>query len=425
MSVDVSLSPLQEPTGTASAQSGAAEGEISMLDLLIVLAEKKRKILSVTLIFGVVGLALSFILPERYTSSVVLLPPQQNSSLGAGIASQLGSLGGMAALAGGGLAGGALSLKNPNDQFVGMLKSRTVEDAMIQRFGLMQEYRSKYESDAREKLEKRVTIEGSGKDGLIRISVEDKDPNRAAELANGYVDQFRKLSEHLAITEAAQRRLFFEQQLEEEKDRLANAEEALKQTEQKTGLIQLDSQARALIQSAAALRGQIAAKEVQIQSMRTFATSENAQLVQAQQELDGLRAQLKKLGGSEEGSDTDLMMPKGRVPQAGLEYIRKVREVKYEETIFEILARQFEVAKLDEAKQGSLIQVVDAGVPPDKRSFPKRTFIVLGAVIAGFIVGICSVIASASIGHLKLEPAIDAKLLYLRQMMSWRGHHTA
>src|ERR1700722_16126163 len=279
-----------------------------------------------------------------------------------GLAAQLGNLSGMASLA-----GGSLGLKNSNDMYVAMLKSRTVEDAVVQRFDLMKEYKKKYQSEARGALEHHSVIDGSNKDNLIRVSVKDHDPNRAAELANGYVEQFRKLSEHLAITEASQRRLFFEQQLEHAKDNLANAEDALKRTEQKTGLIELDSQARALIESAAALRAEIAAKEVQIESMRTFATGENAQLIQAQQELDGLRTQLARLGGSE-NIDSGLMVPKGQVPEAGLEYVRKLRDVKYYETIFEILARQFEIAKLDEAKQGAVVQVVDAAVPPDKRS---------------------------------------------------------
>ena len=164
------------------------------------------------------------------------------------------------------------------------------------------------------------------------------------------MDEFRELSKHLAFTEAQQRAAFFQQQLEESKDNLANAEEALKRTEQTTGLIQLDSQAKALIESAAELRAQIAAKEVQIQAMQTYATGENAQVIQAQQELESMRGQLAQLGGSDESANS-LIVPKGKVPEAGLEYVRKLRDVKYYETIFDILARQFEIAKLDEAKR--------------------------------------------------------------------------
>jgi uncharacterized protein involved in exopolysaccharide biosynthesis len=406
--------PDDSPPAPALARHGAEEDdEISMLDLLIVLAERKRVVLWVTAVFAILAIVISLLLPVRYTATVTLLPPQQNSSIGAALASQLGSMGGMAALA-----GGSLGLKNPNDMFVGMLKSRTVEDAMIQRFGLMQEYHQKYFSDARKEFESRATVDGSGKGGLIQISVEDSDPRRAADLANGYVDQFRNLSQHLAITEASQRRLFFERELEQAKNNLANAEEGLKLTEQTTGLIQLDSQARALIDSAASLRAQITEREVQIQGMQTYATGENAQLVQAQRELESLRGQLAKLGGSEESTGGELIVPKGRVPEAGLEYVRKLRDVKYNETIFDILARQFELAKLDEAKEGALIQVVDPAIPPDKRSFPKRGLIVIGATVLGFFFGVFLALMQAGLARMQKDPEANLKLHLLRKVLS-------
>jgi uncharacterized protein involved in exopolysaccharide biosynthesis len=399
---------------------GGEDDEISLLDLLIVLAERKRIIFGITAAFTILAIAISLLLPPRYKATLTLLPPQQSSSMGAALASQLGNLGGMAALA-----GSSLGIKNPNDMYVAMFKSRTVEDAMVQHFGLMQEYHSRYSSDARKAFENHATVDGSGKDGLIHISVEDRDPRRAAELANGYIDQFRAQSQHLAITEAAQRRLFFEQQLEQAKDSLAKAEEALKQTEQTTGVIQLDSQARALIESAASLRAQITAREVQIQGMQTYATGENAQLVQAQRELDGMRAQLAKLGGSEDSHGGEFIVPKGLVPEAGLEYVRKLRDVKYNETIFEILARQFEVAKLDEAKQGALIQVVDSAVPPDKRSFPKRGLIVIGATVLGFFIGAFTALFQAGFRRLKDDPEATAKLHLLRRAIALKRQRTS
>jgi tyrosine-protein kinase Etk/Wzc len=385
--------------------------EISLLDLLIVLAERRRIIFSITLTFLVVAIVASLILPKSYTATAVLLPPQQNSSIGSAIASQLGSLGSMASLATGGL-----GIKNPNDMYVAMFRSETVENAMVQKFGLQREYQKRLLSDTRKSFEHHSTVDGSSKDNLIHISVEDRDPQRAADLANGYINEFRHLTEHLAITEAGQRRLFFEQQLEQAKDNLANAEEALKKTEQTTGLIQLDSQARALIESAATLRAQIAAKEVQIQAMRTYATGENAQLVEAQQELDSMRAELAKLGGSEDNNDS-LIVPRGRVPEAGLEYIRKLRDVKYYETIFEILARQFEIAKLDEAKEGAVVQVVDPAIKPDRRSFPKRALIVIVATIGGLLIGILVALAQAGWARLKEDPESSAKLALLTRTL--------
>lgn len=390
------------------------EDEISLLDLLIMLAERKRTIFWVTASFAVLAILISLLLPVRYTATVTLLPPQQNSSLSSQLTSQLGSLGGVAALA----TGGSNLLKNPNDMYVGMLRSRTVEDAIIQHFGLMQEYHKRYLSDTRKKFEKYATVDGSGKDGLIHISVEDRDPSRAANLANGYVDQFRDLSQHLAITEAGQRRIFFEQQLKQANQNLGNAEEALKETEQKTGLIQLDSQARALIESAAALRAQITAKEVQIQAMRTYANGENAQLFEAQQELDSLRAQLAKLGGSGDNSE-GIIVSKGQMTEAGAEYAGRLRDVKYYETIFDILARQFELAKLDEAKEGAIIQVVDPAVPPDKKSFPPRTLIIVGVTVLGFVLSILLALVQAALSHFRSDPDAIAKIAPLLRAMSW------
>lgn len=387
--------------------------EISLLDLLIVLAKRRRTILWFTVACAALGIVVSFIVPKRYTATVTLLPPRQESSLSSMLASQLGNLGGMAALA-----GGSLGLKNPNDMYVAMFQSQTAEDAMIKRFNLMQEYHKRYLSDARKEFEHYATVDGSTKDGLIHISVEDRDPKRAADLANGYVDEFRDLSQHLAITEAGQRALFFQQQLALARNNLSDAEDALLDTEKKTGLIQLDSQARALIESAASLNAQIAVKEMQIRGMQTYATGENAQLMQAQQELESLRAQLGKLGGTASLAEGGILVPKGQVPKASLEYARKLREVKYYDTIFNLLAQQYELAKLDEAKEGALIQVVDPAIPPDKKSSPKRTLIILCALLLGLLIGIFWALWQAALEHMRGDPVVASKLNLLWHSIS-------
>lgn len=394
----------------------ADEKMISLFEILFILAERKLFILKVTAAIAVLALVTVFLLPVRYSATATILTPQQSNSLSTALSAQLGNLGSMASLASGGF-----GLKNPNDLYVGMLTSRSVEDAMVQHFDLMGEYHKKYFSDARKKLEKRATIDGAGKDSLIHITIEDPDPRRAAQLANGYVDQFRILSQRLAITEASQRRLFFEQELEQAKDNLAKAEEAMKQTEQSTGLIEVSSQAKALIDSASILRAEIAAKEVQIQGIETYANGENAQLVLARQELESLRGQLAKLGGSEDDGSAGFILPKGMVPEASLEYIRKMRDVKYNETIFDILARQFEAAKLDEARQGAIIQVVDTATVPDKRSFPKRGFIVAGATLAGFFMAIFAAIFLALMERILSDPEANQKMRDLRKAFSIRG----
>jgi tyrosine-protein kinase Etk/Wzc len=357
------------------------EPEVSLLDLVVPLVREKWFI--ARFVFGAVALAIvvSFVLPVRYEANVTLLPPtQHSSSLGSALMGQMETMGSIAELA----TGGSLNLKNPADMYVALLTSRTVEDAMIRDFGLMAEYHDKRMSDARKDLQRRTSVAAGKKDGLIRISLEDHDPKRAADLANGYVEEFRRLSASLAITEAARRRLFFEQELERSKKDLSGAEEDMQKTQETTGVLQIDSQARALIESAAVLRAQVVAKEVEIEGMKSFAAEDNPQLLLAKQQLTALQSQLQQIAGSQHDTGSDIVLSKGRVTKAGLEYLRRYRELKYRETVFELLAKELEMAKLDEAREGEIVQVVDQAVVPDRRSSPHRTWIVLGTTMLSF-----------------------------------------
>ncbi len=318
------------------------------------------------------------------------------------------------------MAGSMLGMKNINDMYVSMMKSRSVEDAVIQRYGLQSEYHKTYLAETRKALEKHTQIDGSTKDGLIRLNFTDRNPNRAAEIANGYVEQFRNLSQNLAITEASQRRVVFQSQLNKTKTDLQNADEALKRTELATGMVQMDGQARAMIDSAARLRAQIVAKEVQIQAMRSYAGEENPALTQAQTELEGLRSQFNKMMGSNGGSADDVFLPKGAVPQAGLEYVRRLRDVKYYEAIFEVLARQLEMAKLDEAREGAYIQVVDPAVAPEQKSFPKRGLFTISGVAVGFTFGIMLALLQGGLARMQQNPATKEKLDLLKRSL-WAG----
>jgi len=368
----------------STAERFHADPEISLLDHLIVLLENRRYILTFVLCAAALSTAIAFLLPAQYEGKVVLLPPAQNSSVGSALLGQLGNMGALGSLAS--LASGNLGIKNPAEMYISLLTSRTVEDAIIRRFNLLQEYDVTRMSDARKQLEHRTTATAGAKDGLIHLSIEDHNPTRAAELANGYVEEFRKLSASLAITEAARRRLFFEQQLQTSKEELTAAENAMSKTQQTTGVLEIDSQARSLIGSAAVLRAQVAAKQVQIEAMRSFATEDNPGLVLAKQELAALQSQLQRMAGSQQDAGSDINLSKGRVTQAGMEYLRRYRDLKYQETVFELLAKEFEIAKLDEAREGSIVQVVDPAVPPDRRSSPHRILIVLGSTFFAFVV---------------------------------------
>lgn len=368
-----------------SAIVSGGETEVTLLDLIIPLVREKWFIARFVLGGIALAIVVALVLPAGYEAQVALLPPtQHSSSLGSALMGQMETMGSIAELA----TGGGLNLKNPVDMYVALLTSRTVEDAMIRDFGLMAEYHDKRMSDARKHLQRRTSIAAGKKDGLIRITFEDPDPKRAADLANGYVEEFRRLSASLAIGEAARRRLFFQQELEQSSKDLAAAEEDMRKTQETTGVLQIDSQARALIESAAILRAQVVAKEVEIQGMKSFAADDNPELVLAKQQLAALQSQLQQIAGSQHDAGSDIVLSKGRVTEAGLEYLRRLRELKYHETVFELLAKELEMAKLDEAREGEIVQVVDQAVVPDRRSSPHRMYIVVGTTILSFFVAV-------------------------------------
>jgi len=370
----------------------------SLRVLMMVIAKWNVLIGRTAILIAVLGAAAALVLPDVYTATVVILPPQQSSSGGAALLAQLGSLGGMAA---GGA--GAMGIKNPNDLQIALLKSETVQNAIIHRFHLDQLYGCKYLSKSRRQWERRTHVDGGVKDGLIRLSVEDKDPARAALLANGWVDEYRRFGATLAVSEAAQRRLFFEQQLASARDELASAEDALKQTELRTGVIEIGGQAHAMIESAAVLRGQIAAKQVEIRGMHQFAAEQNPDLVRAEQELAGLTGQLAQMDVQSNGRRGDLVAPKGSLTDAGLAYVRAQREVKYHETVYELLARQYEVARVDEARQGASIQVVDAAEAPDRPSSAYRWWTLTASLLFAFPLSILIALGAEATMILRLR----------------------
>lgn len=385
--------------------ASAEESEISLLDLGIVLAKRKKLVLGLPAVAAVVSVAVALQLPDIYTGSTKVLPPQQGQSSASALLSQLGGLGG--------IAGGMAGIKNPNDMYVGMLKSRTVADNLIQRFDLLNYYEAKYPSQARKRLESRTTI-AAGKDGIITIDFDDKDPKRAAEIANAYVDELYKLTKVLAVTDASQRRLFFERQFLQAKENLAKAEVAAKQAIDKGGLANIDAQGRTMIETTARLRAQVSVKEVQIGAMRSFAAERNPNLLMAQQELAALKTQLAKI----EGTNGNHAIVSGG--GSGFDSLHLLRDVKYYETIFEMLAKQFELAKIDEAKDSAMVQVMDKAIEPDRKSKPKRALIVLVSTLVAGFVGILAAFIREGAERARQNPDTAERLQVLRRHLAWR-----
>ena len=356
--------------------------EVTLIDLLTQLAYRKWLIAKGTGIAVLAGVILSLVLPVRYTATTKIMPPQQTQSTASMLMmNQLSGAGGgsLAALAGGGL------LKNPNDIYVGLLNSRPVADAIIQKFSLAKEYHAKEMTEARKKLAD-FTVVTSEKNGFIAVSVTDKDRKRVAEIANAYTDQLRILTKTLAVTEASQRRVFYEEQLKQAKDALVSAELAFQRVQQQKGLVQLDAQAKAMIEGLAVLRAQVAAKQVEVQALRSYSTEQNPDVQLAERDLVSLQAEETRLEQSNHAPGI-AGLGLGNVPAAGLEYLRAAHELQYQQALFDMLMKQYDAAKLDESKDAAIIQVVEAAIEPDHKSSPKRAIILLLSAFVGFFAG--------------------------------------
>ncbi len=379
---------------TAHELPGKADNEAGLFDMLLILAEYKKRIVLVPLAAAAIAAGVSLVLPNVYEATTKLLPPQQNQSGAAALLSQLGGAAGLAA--------GMTGMKNPGDVYIGMLKSRTIADRLIAKFDLKKVYETDSLEKARAALEKNTTIT-AGKDGLISIEVQGKNQQLVAPLANGYVNELVQLNKVLAVTEAGQRRMFFEQQLEMAKDNLAKVESELKGSLDRRGVISVDAESRAMLETVARLRAQASAKEIQLNSMAAFVTQDNPQYKQAAEELSSLRAELAKLenGRGATSGDSQASTANG---QSGFQNIKLLRDVKYNQMLYELLAKQYEVARLDEAKDPSIIQVLDPAVAPERKAKPQRFLIVLLATVVAGLVAVLSAFGSrAKRNFLKTE----------------------
>lgn len=345
-------------------------------DRILRLAVRHYKLLGkVALLSALISAAVALVLPSSYVATVRLLPPQQNQSLA------LLFMGGSSNSPLASVAQKDLGLKNPADLYIGLLNSRSLQDALLQKFDLNHVYRMSRASDARDELARRTRIQFT-KEGLLAVSVEDRDASRAAALANGYADALHNLTRHLAIGEAAERRAFYDDQVQAAKQDLQTAESRFRTVQQNTGILEIDWQAKVLIETAASLRGQIAAGEVELRGMRSFGTEQNPEVQHQEARLVGWRAELTRL---ESQRSSDPIFSKGRAPEQDQEYLGAMRELRYREAVLEMLMKQAEAAKLDEAKEATVIQVVDTAVPPDRRSSPQRTAIVLFGVVGALL----------------------------------------
>ncbi|MCM2359093.1 MAG: Wzz/FepE/Etk N-terminal domain-containing protein [Geobacteraceae bacterium] len=366
------------------------EQEIKLLELVQVVVRRKRLITLFCAAAAGISVAASLMLPNIYSATARILPPQKES--GSGLTALLGQSGGLAGLASGiGLGGSA-------DLYLGILKSRSVADAVIGRLDLARVFETKTMDDTRKALGAMVKMQ-AGKDGIISVTAENKDPKLAAALANNFVEELGRKSVQLNLSKAGTERAFLEKRLEVVRGDLKSAEEALKSFQEKYKAIKVDSQAVASIEGIARLKAEIISKEVQLASLRSYQTDESPEVRVLQAAVGKLRSQLGGLTGS--GSSGDGIPTVGSVPNLGLEYLRRMRELKTQEAIYEQLTKQNEIAKLSEAKDSSSLQVLDDAVVPTMKSKPKRSLIVILSTVTAFFI---SVFAAFILEHLDKIP---------------------
>lgn len=341
---------------------------MGLLELIGVLTPQWKRIFAATLGAGAMGYGVAMLLPPIYTARVSFITPQQPQSSAASALASLGALSNLAGAAGG--------IKTPSDQYLALMQSVTVSDRIIKRFDLRKVYEAKFQVDARKQLVSSVKMTAGKKDSVIVVEVDDKDPQRAADIANAYIDELRTLSNSLALTEAQLRRTFFEQQLNGTKSALIKAQGNLQKSGFNAGA--LKSEPKAAADAYARTKAELAVSEVKLNALRRSMTDSAAEIQQLLAAIGGLRQQLSQL--------------EQPMPIAGnQDYVGAYREYKYQEALFDIFARQFELAKMDEARDGALIQVLDTAQPPERRSKPKRSLVAAGAALAGLLLT-CGVI---------------------------------
>ena len=384
----------ESQTTPASGQSPAdSDDEISLLDLLIPLAQNWRLLVLGPLAAGVLALGGSFLIKPTFTSTTTFLPPQQQQSAAASALAQLGGLAGVA--------GAAAGIKSPADQYVALLQSVRVSDQIIDQFKLMEVYEAEYRVNARKELALNSNIAAGKKDGLISISIDDHDPQRAAAIANAYVEQLRKLTTELAVTEAQQRRVFFERQMLSTKEKLVQAQTNVQASGFTAGALKAEPKAAA--EGYATLRAQLTAARIKLQVLRASMNDTAPEVRQQAATAAALEQQLNVLEA-------------GDAPKSGsADYISKYREYKYQEALLDLFTRQFELAKVDESREGALIQVLDVAQPAELKSKPKRGQLAIIATLATGFLLVLFVFARGALRQAGQNPESAQRLSTLRQ----------
>ncbi len=390
--------------GTNAALSPDDNDEISLLELAIALGEEKKTLFLVPAFTTAVAIVVSLLMTPVFTAKTLMMPPQQQQS---SAASALASLGALA-----GIAGGVAGAKSPDEMYIAFMESESFQNSVIKKLDLQSRYEAKTLLDTRTALKGAVKITSDKKSGLLSIEATDKDPNFAAQMANLYVDELHNFLGRLAVTEAQQRRVFYEDQIKKTQSDFANAEARFRAANDKSGMQMTSILAETGLRANAEIRGQIAAKEVQLQAMSRFQTTQNPDVQRLSSEISALRQHLTKL---ENGSGNNIPS----ITPIQKEAVNAYRDIKVQEAMLEVMIKQYELARVDEAKEGPLLQQVDPATPPERRSKPKRTLIVLVSALGGLFLGVLAAFIRRSINKASTDPESSEQIRKLRSAWSW------
>jgi tyrosine-protein kinase Etk/Wzc len=383
------------------------EDEINLFDLLMVLFKRKRMIFGIVFFATVLSVTISLVLPKMYTATARVLPPQESKSALTGLFAQAGGL-----LSD--LASGFISGKAGPELYMGILESRTVADMLIKKFDLKKVYKKEFLEKTYKKLAERSEIKVSRDTQVISISVEDRDPQRAADMANLYVDALDQINRKVNITEGKRKRVFLERRLKKVKEDLVKAELDLKEFQEKYKLVAIDEQAKVAIEGAAKIKGEIIAAQTELQVLRQFGTERQNEAVMLKSKIRELTNQLSKIETGTPGTaslksnktakdNSDFYIPFNELPELGMQLVRLMREAKIQEEVFKLITTQHELAKIEEAKDIDTIQILDRAVPPDYRSSPKRALIVILSTVVAFFLAIFLAFFMEYVSRLKIE----------------------
>lgn len=358
-----------------------ARDEISLTELWKAVRSRKRLISVITSVTLVLSVIVSLLLPRYYAATASIMPPQQED-IGGGLVSSIGG-GGL-----GLLAGGLLGSNSQADLWTGILKSSSVKGAVIERFRLKELYGKDTIDETMKVLAKRVDIDKT-KEDIVKVTVEDQDPKLAADMANAFIEELDHVNKSALMTSGQRMRAFVEKRLIETKADLAQIEDSLKAFQKTNNAIKLDDQSKAIIEAIGSVKGSLMAKEVEYETLKSYAAPTNPMVQLLNSEINGLKEKLRELEqGRAVSGNRDIFIPTDRIPDLSLQYAKLLRDAKVRETLFELLTQQFELARIQEAKDSSTIQVLDSAKPPEVKSRPKRALVIALSTISGFLISI-------------------------------------